>query len=165
MVLRASKALLILLCLVLGMGMPALWVRSYFVHDALDWDMKGGRAGMFSAHGRLGLGRLIAPPAALARSPHGLQYWHDRSGSAELKPSWSSWTGLQVTYVAQPGFTASDVRIPYWMLMLAAATPVAFWMYRRLRRPPPGYCGACGYDLRASVGRCPECGSTIEGHG
>ena len=51
--------------------------------------------------------------------------------------------------------------VPYWFVLLAAAAPPAYWMIvtRRLRRRATrGLCAGCGYDLRASTGRCPECG-------
>ena len=157
--LRRSPALLVAcLSLLLSAMMSVLWVRSYLVHDALDWGTSKGRAGLLSADGRLVVGRTTIPPTALAYVPRGLQY-RAESRSTELKPSWSSWSGVQVTHVAQGGFVASDVRIPYWFLLPLTSIPFALWLYRRLWPPvPPSCCPACGYDLRASPDRCPECG-------
>lgn len=40
------------------------------------------------------------------------------------------------------------------------------WRYARLRRrrdlAAAGVCWRCGYDLRASAGRCPECGTLVD---
>jgi len=48
---------------------------------------------------------------------------------------------------------------PCWALaLLAALTPVV-WMIRKRQRSKPGHCMVCGYDLRATPDRCPECGS------
>ena len=55
---------------------------------------------------------------------------------------------------------------PYWLVMLVAGLP-AMLLSRQLgrgiaarRRRARGRCAACGYDLRASPQRCPECGRT-----
>ena len=53
--------------------------------------------------------------------------------------------------------------VPYWAVCLpAAAAPLALlWRSRKTRRRQrSGLCPACGYDLRATPGRCPECGTT-----
>lgn len=51
--------------------------------------------------------------------------------------------------------------VPYWFVLLVTAAAPAYWLVitRRIRRRTArGHCLGCGYDLRASTGRCPECG-------
>jgi hypothetical protein len=49
---------------------------------------------------------------------------------------------------------------PYWALLsLGALLPIVRLLpLLRRRRGAPGHCRACGYDLRATPERCPECG-------
>lgn len=50
---------------------------------------------------------------------------------------------------------------PLWMVTLSASLFAAGLLASRARRHTPGrpgLCPRCGYDLRASPDRCPECG-------
>ena len=53
---------------------------------------------------------------------------------------------------------------PYWFLLLILSLPLAPRLVRRLRPRPRGatLCPSCGYDLRATPARCPECGAAAE---
>ena len=54
------------------------------------------------------------------------------------------------------------VVVPYWLVLAVAALPlpvVGVKFVARRRRRRAGLCASCGYDLRASPGRCPECGT------
>jgi hypothetical protein len=51
--------------------------------------------------------------------------------------------------------------VPLWLLAAVFSLPKTLpVVMRRLRhRPRPGACPNCGYDLRATPERCPECGT------
>jgi hypothetical protein len=54
------------------------------------------------------------------------------------------------------------VEFPHWWLALATALLPTLWIHRaivRRRRFGQGRCTECGYDLRATPERCPECGN------
>jgi hypothetical protein len=56
-----------------------------------------------------------------------------------------------------------EVWIPHWFLLLASGLhPTVFALFRARRKRAGwnrGKCDRCGYDLRATPERCPECGT------
>jgi hypothetical protein len=65
-------------------------------------------------------------------------------------------------------FNSWVVGTPYWGLMVIVGVVPLLWVrsvVRYLRRKTEGCCAVCGYDLRASKERCPECGTPITREG
>lgn len=57
-------------------------------------------------------------------------------------------------------------RVPLWLLLVLAAPAPTMAAHRLLvarRRRRRGLCRVCGYDLRATSDRCPECGAAVVG--
>lgn len=62
----------------------------------------------------------------------------------------------------QTGYTY--LHLPLWLPVLMALVLPARWLFacvRQRRRIGLSLCVQCGYDLRASTERCPECGAAI----
>ena len=60
--------------------------------------------------------------------------------------------------------TMDEVRVPAWLLALvtgALACPRLVAILRARRNRPRGLCAICGYNLRATPDRCPECGTAV----
>ena len=58
------------------------------------------------------------------------------------------------------GKSGGGVGVP--LILIAAICIGAIWLLRRrARRMRKGLCPVCGYDLRASPQRCPECGTPV----
>jgi hypothetical protein len=104
--------------------------------------------------------------------------WSLRTGGWIERASIQSWehaarvhswgfSKLGFTALWQPGehaFVQRGVAIPWWFLTsVFAITPLrrllAWWRARRSTRA--GHCQTCGYDLRATPERCPECGRIV----
>ena len=65
-----------------------------------------------------------------------------------------------------PAWRPDGFGLPVYLLVLAFSAPCVFLVFlpfhRRRKRKKLGLCVKCGYDLRASKERCPECGEGIE---
>lgn len=69
--------------------------------------------------------------------------------------SWPNFNGVTVTQ------RRTTVALPFWLIVLLTAVPsllVLRGRFIRRRRLRTNRCVSCGYDLRSSPERCPECG-------
>jgi len=173
-----------LLAWMLLLACPAMWAASYARHDGWLW-LRGHRwsPAIMSAQGRLSVivtryNTADTQPPELIHVSGEIEGWLN---FPELTPPVRVVaTGVGGGGAGGPGlfgggsyepppwfdFSQDDLRLnlPWWFL----STPGLLWIaaiffqqIRRWRRPRLGRCACCGYDLRASPDRCPECGTPV----
>lgn len=81
------------------------------------------------------------------------------------KYNWGNFQVARLDYKPPEIYRGYSITVPWWLvagiLVSVPSFRLARWAkrWRRLRR---GLCVTCGYDLRATPGRCPECGTPAE---
>ena len=109
-----------------------------------------------------GVGVTMAPDYFALQPPPGWFRKVDVQGSGVVVRDKSG----AVAWRAVGGYRA--VEVPWWsLLLLFSILPAGRWAARRRRRAKSrrGLCPECGYDLRATPQRCPECGAAAGGAG
>jgi hypothetical protein len=137
------------------------WVRSYQPRHMAFEASRGRLYVMFWEGGSRPLATEFWPGSTFATRAHELfgdVINPSRQGQGR------EWLGFGYAEGRTPSIpTVRIVAIPLWFIVaVTGAVPVA-WLIggaRRRRRVRENRCLNCGYDLRASAGRCPECGTT-----
>jgi hypothetical protein len=130
------------------------WVRSYAPEDLAVRSYRGRVLLVFTDGSFTGWNDAESKSY---RSAPGV--WADFHRMAQ-----SQWGVLGFAYAAAdfPNASFRLVAIPYPVVVLATAAGPLWWGWRVRRartRSREGRCAKCGYDLRESQERCPECGS------
>ena len=152
------------LSLILCAAAAVLWVRSYWRHDSLDWSgalIHGVHLESDEGSLHLYVWRTFQQPAVhqsaamplIQTDPHPFQVYPSVHNLHELY-----W--LRRVDVFNEDWL---LEFPHWPLCLICAIPFGCTLLTRtFRKPAPAYaCRRCGYDLRASADRCPECGMAV----
>jgi hypothetical protein len=78
------------------------------------------------------------------------------------------WRGVRLLPEAVGRRHVHALVVSHWLVAIPLAVPPGWWLKRRARdrdRKRKGRCHQCGYDLRATPDRCPECGRVPAGGG
>lgn len=146
-----------MLSVVICLATVVMWIRGRWVVDVLEYNGTPTRSGQMNHAVFLGkTGVCIASmnnPMGYGAAPVGFRYYGDPQRIEEFYPDGRSSLGGFA-------FVADRFVVPYWAIALLTATmPLALLLApRRRSRALNHLCASCGYDMRATPERCPECG-------
>jgi hypothetical protein len=159
------------------LGVAVLWARRALWTDAVAFCTPGGQwqAAASTRHGLLvfvsevpagrewgGVVRAVTLASDDFEEPYGILF--DPTAVRNSLAGFKLAGGTLTIGSQTPAYHA--VLVPHWALVVPLAVPPLLWARGRLRRrrwARQGRCRHCGYDLRGSPERCPECGRPVGG--
>jgi hypothetical protein len=154
-----------------------------YLRPVTVYDISEQYSGVFSHAGRLAIGRLLVeelgyqnehPERRLPKSGIGRYFALDLSPFTKREDSFVHRMGFDIGPVPSGNVSLSPVytykssgfrvTFPYWFACAILGIMPFLWLmrvWRAAHRRARGLCSVCGYDLRASKDRCPECGTLM----
>jgi hypothetical protein len=101
-----------------------------------------------------------------SKPPWRWQPYLERIALGGKRPSWVAYfAGIEIDWISYPGAGLGpreyrEIWIPLFYPLIGFAIFFILFLYAIRKSNPAikGICTACGYDLRATPDRCPECG-------
>jgi hypothetical protein len=169
---RRLFAALSVLSLMMCATAAALWIRSFWTADQIMFRGTNRINSLISDRGTLLLFSRARVPG------DGSSKWmmsHARPGIFQFfvvrsreEHRWLQLRGIGycrvpvVTVPTETSTTLTVILLSHWVLFLLTGVLPTYWLTKRLRvlaRIRRGHCPVCGYNLRATPERCPECGN------
>jgi hypothetical protein len=167
----ALKRKLFYVAVALWLVTAALWVRGYFAGDCIQWFINSRGDGtvrqttittrLFS--GALSISRdyieAIDSPFTVLYGSDDPSLRYERLGPGGFATT-SVRCGGRASDLLGRRSVAEDTRgtIPFWAFLVGLSGVAYSLRGSRSREGKRGHCATCGYDLRATPERCPECG-------
>jgi hypothetical protein len=161
---RGLLALSTLLCL----GAAYLWIISTFGTEIAHWciikDAQKIIRTFYVTERRMAY-RWQSSPETVSTIPPGFYYSQITAGPPQAdNPPYRGAMGFEYVdeYIGDETTEVASIHVvrvsmPVWLPCIIFGIAPAYWV-THLQRFPKGCCQNCGYDLRETPDRCPECG-------
>ncbi|HEV2292653.1 MAG TPA: hypothetical protein VGR35_02285 [Tepidisphaeraceae bacterium] len=140
------------------MAIAVMWFRSYTSYEGVGYASPGfGDVQLYSTGGQMLLYRNRN-----ATRTDGLRAFSESNTDEDLVEPFRWYGRFGATRFNS---AAWQVAVPHWTLagLLAIVIGCRLWKsHQQFERERAGLCPSCGYDLRATPERCPECGAAPE---
>jgi hypothetical protein len=143
----------------------SFWVRSYWVADFFAYTHVSEpgfmQVGVDSVRRSIHFTYHRTPASLPSGGSIRFSHAHAPADSVRVLNDVNGFGKVRVASMDGTVFVYHDFWFPHLLAMAVFALLPTWWLlrFRRSRqRVTEGLCLNCGYDLRASVGRCPECG-------
>ena len=172
---RWAVNLLALLSLCLCVGTAYVWVRSQqevksLIRDRPRWTVNlaiyRGRVKVALFDESMGTRDLVADPhrgwyTTISYFTGDARLEAPRADQIISAAGFAFWHRLTVWPDSRKGHEWGTM-VPLWSIVIVTAIgPIAWVVPRERRHRATGLCAVCGYDLRESPERCPECGTEV----